>query len=363
MNILVLEPFYGGSHRSFLEGLNKHSCHHYTFLTLPDNKWKWHMRSAPVFFSLELEKLEHDFDLIFCSDFLDLASFKGLATKKIRDLPVVLYMHENQITYPVQKEHQRDYHFGMTNIISVMAADYVWWNSQFHRDDFVAGARKYLKKMPGSNKEEWLRNFEKGVVMPLGLALPERRKTQLDGCLKILWNHRWEFDKNPEPFFRNLFELSDRGMEFDLIVAGEQFKKSPAIFDEIQEKLGSKVRHFGFAESKEDYCSLLRSCDIVASSAIHEFFGISMIEAAHSGCVPFVPNRLSYPEIFSEDGCRVLYDSDSQMYDLLATFLKSPSDFRSQYHAPDMSGYGWDIRSKDFDLAFDAAVNHGSTTQ
>jgi glycosyltransferase involved in cell wall biosynthesis len=37
------------------------------------------------------------------------------------------------------------------------------------------------------------------------------------------------------------------------------------------------------------------------SAAIQENFGISVIEAMLMGCVPLLPDRLSYPEILPEE--------------------------------------------------------------
>ena len=42
----------------------------------------------------------------------------------------------------------------------------------------------------------------------------------------------------------------------------------------------------------------MNDADIALSTADHEFFGISMVEAAMAGCYCLVPNRLSYPELF-----------------------------------------------------------------
>ena len=43
---------------------------------------------------------------------------------------------------------------------------------------------------------------------------------------------------------------------------------------------------------------ILESSDVVVSTAIHEFFGIAIAEAAAAGAIPIVPRRLAYPEIF-----------------------------------------------------------------
>ncbi|MHC4927823.1 MAG: tRNA-queuosine alpha-mannosyltransferase domain-containing protein, partial [Planctomycetota bacterium] len=43
-SILVLESYYGGSHKAFLDGWLGRSEHDFTLLSLPPNKWKWRMR-------------------------------------------------------------------------------------------------------------------------------------------------------------------------------------------------------------------------------------------------------------------------------------------------------------------------------
>ena len=76
-------------------------------------------------------------DVVFCSDMLDLAQFRGLAPSAVHRLPAVAYFHENQLTYPVRFEKERDLHFGLTNLTTALAASAVWWSSAFHRDASV----------------------------------------------------------------------------------------------------------------------------------------------------------------------------------------------------------------------------------
>ena len=56
---------------------------------------------------------------------------------------------------------------------------------------------------------------------------------------------------------------------------------------------------WGFIQSKTDYQQLLAECDLVLSTALHDFQGLSVLEAVQAGCIPLLPDHLVYPEIFS----------------------------------------------------------------
>ena len=88
-------------------------------------------------------------DVLFCSDMLNLAEFVGLSGAAVQALPRVVYFHENQLTYPVRHASERDYQFGMTNITTCLAADQVWFNSAFHRDSFLEAVEVFLKTDAG----------------------------------------------------------------------------------------------------------------------------------------------------------------------------------------------------------------------
>ncbi|MEM1118680.1 MAG: DUF3524 domain-containing protein, partial [Bacteroidota bacterium] len=46
MRVLVLEPWYGGSHRRFLDGLVAHSAHEIRTVTMAARYWKWRMQGG-----------------------------------------------------------------------------------------------------------------------------------------------------------------------------------------------------------------------------------------------------------------------------------------------------------------------------
>ncbi len=151
MNVLALEPYYGGSHRAFLDGWVRHSRHRWTVLTLPARKWKWRMRHAAVTLADRAREHRSDgeaWDVLVTSDMLPLAEFLGLVDRTVRDLPSVVYFHENQLTYPVRRDDPRDLHFAMANMTTALAAGQVWFNSAYHRDSFLDALAGLLAQMP-----------------------------------------------------------------------------------------------------------------------------------------------------------------------------------------------------------------------
>ncbi|MFW6158005.1 MAG: tRNA-queuosine alpha-mannosyltransferase domain-containing protein [Planctomycetota bacterium] len=306
MRILALEPYYGGSHRAFLDGWIAHSRHRWTVLGLPAFKWKWRMRHAPITFADEVaERVESGgaWDVVFCSDMLNLAECRGLTHESVRHLPAVAYFHENQLTYPVRVEDERDYQYCFSNIATALAADAAWFNSAFHRDEFLDAIPRFLEKLPDHQAELGAvvaRIRQRAAVHPPGIEpidAPGRAEGRAGAPLRILWAARWEFDKAPEVFFEAVRRLRDRGIAFRLSVIGEQFRARPAVFDRAQTEFAGRIDRWGYQEGRAAYERALAEADVVVSTALHEFFGISIVEAVAAGCYPVVPRRLAYPEV------------------------------------------------------------------
>ena len=275
MKILALEPYYGGSHKSFLEGWIGRSEHQWELLTLPDNKWKWRMRMAAITFADQVNRLiaeGHSWDLLFCSDMLNLAEFLGLVDKRVRDIPSIVYFHENQLTYPNRFESERDYQFVVTNMTTALAADSIWFNTEFHKNEFITELPGFIKKAP---------------------------------------NEKPEHDKNPEDFFAAVRNINNKGVDFRLRVIGQQFREMPEVFEQAKKEFAGMIEHWGFQPTLDDYLKVLQGSDVVVSTAIHEFFGISVVEAIAAGAYPLLPDRLAYPEIVREieqlEPCQFLY--------------------------------------------------------
>jgi len=311
LNIWLVEPYYGGSHQAWADGYQAHSRHRVRLLTLPGRFWKWRMEGGAVTLARKALALEEEPDLIVASDMLNLPVFLALGGERLAGVPVALYFHENQLTYPLPAGEKRDLHYGFTNFASALRADALFFNSAYHLAAFYDELPRLLKHFPDYN-ELWSveRLRERSEVLPLGLDLARldayRPEQPPAGPPLLVWNHRWEYDKDPGTFFQAVYTLAGEGLDFRLILLGESFRNQPAEFVEARQRLLARIAHFGYAEDLAQYARLLWQGDIVVSTAVHEFFGAAVLEACYCDCFPILPARLSYPELLpgeSHEAC------------------------------------------------------------
>jgi len=353
MKICLIEPFHTGSHAAWAEELARHSRHEIELLTLSGRHWKWRMHGGAVTLARQFMTSDCKPDLLLASDMLDLATFLSLTRDKTIGVPAALYCHENQLTYPWSPDdadpaQQRDAHYAFINYTSALAADAVLFNSGYHREAFLGALPAFLGSFPDQNELESLpRLAAKSMVLPLGLDLrrldrygPEAKRDPAAAPL-ILWNHRWEYDKNPEEFFRALYQLLDEGMAFKVAILGEAYREVPPIFIEAQQRLGERIVRFGFVGDFADYARWLWRADILPVTSVHDFFGISVVQAIYCGCAPLLPRRLAYPEHLPatlQD--RFFYDDSAELPKRLSELLTqrrpAPAELRSH-----VARYDW----------------------
>ncbi len=367
MKILALEPYYGGSHKAFLDGWAAVSKHNWTLYTLPPYKWKWRMRHSAITFARQISRSVakgQKWHVIFCSDMLNLAEFLGLAPLSVRKMSAVVYFHENQLTYPVRVESERDYQFAMTNMTTALAATSVWFNSAFHRDSFFEAMEAFLRKMPDCQPTETIEEIRsKALVYPPGVNNRGNGVERKTGPLRILWAARWEHDKNPEGFFEALKMLKARGIDFRLSVIGEQFRELPEVFAWARRHFASHIDQWGYQKSRCEYEKALKQADVFVSTAKHEFFGISLVEAGLAGVYPLVPKRLAYPEILrlgeEKSVEQFFYDGTvPDLADKLAALAQRMEKGRLWNKDPDrlvrlMQCYRWDNLGRVLDQAIE----------
>ena len=330
MRILYVEPFEGGSHAAFSQALMGALDADWTALTLPGRHWKWRMRGSAAYFAQEhAQTLARGYDLIVASSYVPLAELVGLVPA-LGAVPRVLYFHENQLAFPTLGPGQpRDHHFGFTQLVSALAADRCVFNSAYNRDSFLDAAADLLKRMPDAVPKGWVETIRARAAV-LGVPQswredPVHPPSSDPGGPLLLWNHRWEHDKNPETCLRGLAELADEGVPFRVAVCGQRFSRAPAVFEELRPRLGARTVQWGHADAAT-YQRLLDTADVVLSTAHHEFFGISVMEAVHYGARPLVPDRLAYRELWPE---AFRYRDDDAFVPALLDLLASGEPLRA----------------------------------
>lgn len=299
LRILLLSGYDATSHqrwRNQLTGLL--DGYHWHTLALPPRFFRWRIRGNPLSW-LNESCLRERWDLVIATSMVDLASLRSFHPHLART-PCLLYMHENQFAFPVSGQQAASVDPQMVNLYSAISADCVAFNSAWNRDSFLAGVQAFLARMPDevpSGLVEGLRDKSRVVPVPIEDRLFADDRNGINWARPhLLWNHRWEYDKGPDRLLKLVQVLDRRSIPFRLSVVGESFRRQPAAFGQIRTLAGSRLEQWGFLESRADYDRLLRQADIVISTALHDFQGLSMLEAMASGCVPLAPDRLSYPE-------------------------------------------------------------------
>jgi len=370
LKILLIESYFTGSHAAWAKGYAQHSQYHIDILSLPGRFWKWRMHGGAV--TLARKFLESDLtpDLILMTDMLDLTTFLALTRQRTADVPTAIYFHENQLTYPwsptdrdiVQK---RNKHYGFINYVSALAADAVFFNSQYHLDSFLAELPRLLKHFPDYNEAGTVEQIrDKSSVLPLGLDLksfdqhkPQGSKIQnLKSKIKmplILWAHRWEFDKNPDEFFEALTILSERGLDFELAILGENFSQKPDVFLEAENTLEKHIVQFGYVESFAEYAQWLWRADIVPVTSNQDFFGASVVEALYCDCFPLLPKRLAYPYLIpSEYHAQCFYEDFDDLVARLSEAIINIEQTRHFSLRSVVAQYDWQEQGRLYDELF-----------
>lgn len=360
MEVAFFEPWYGGSHRAFLDSWTRRSRHRITVHGLAPRHWKWRQEAS----AWDLARRVADApapDVIACSDFVDLPRLMGFLPRSWRGLPTLVYFHENQLTYQADGADE-DFTHGFCNVLSAVRADRVVFNSEFHRDDFAAAADRLLARLPRPNPRALLRERLSSAVVvapmpelqdvPLGAGSPAGPPTEAP--LRVAFPHRLEPDKDPCAFLRAVAQLRDEHSPapspIEIVLLGGRLDRASPEIRHAAEALAGITLHAGYADSREEYLAHLASADLVVSTARHEFFGLAFAEAMAAGCTPLAPDRLNYPALTAgvPEPTAALFNTDAALTEALRWWSQPAG--RAQLRSP---GHRTAIRTAV--LPFDAA--------
>ena len=324
MRIVLLNAYSAGSHAQWANGMVRElplaagrvgTEAVVEALTLPGRHWKWRMHASALTFVERMEEqgvLNAAIDVFIVTDMMDVAQLRAALPPSHREVPIVLYFHENQLTFPEHPERpalEWDRHYAFMNVMGARLADAVWFNSGYHRTLFLEALPDFMRALPKPRPLDVFQRLKaKSRVVPIGIEADvfeagERKASGLfgEGPPVVVWNHRWEYDKGPAAFLDILERADDEGVQFRLAMLGQSFAQIPEAFDRIRSRFGDRLVRWGHLDSRSEYVEHLASSDVALVTAHHDFFGISVLEAASAGVHIVAPRELAYPEHFGSD--------------------------------------------------------------
>lgn len=325
--ILLVETFFKGSHKSWANQLKfyleKESHFDLTILPIDSLSWKDSMLVGVDF----LPEINNQFDLIIVSSMVNLKEFKERFNLKV---PHIIYFHENQIAYPwtTNDRNGKKPIFGEIQIEGAKLADGLCFNSKYNFNTFTQNHFEFVKK---------------SKILPIGLETEkyEKFKVTKNNELTFLWNHRWEYDKNPKYFFEILRKIKTK-YSFKLIVTGESpFHVENIEFKKARKDFKEDIIHFGHVDSFKEYIQLLWRSHISFNTSIHDFFGISVCESALCDVTTILPKSLAYPEHF--ENSENFYETENEL--LKKIDLATKNELSSKHL---VAKYNWNILIKDY---------------
>ena len=324
MRILLLSAYDAHSHRRWRQILRaEFADFEWHTLTLPPRYFSWRIRGNSLSWSQNEKKiLSSPYDLLIATSMTDLATLRGLVPQ-LCNLPTLLYFHENQFAYPANQSPYGMVEAQMVSIYSALAADQLAFNSNYNLQSFLQGVSELFSKLPDHVPRGVVDQLKKkSQVIPVPI-LPHASfvsRTNNHEKLSIVWNHRWEYDKGPKRLLNLvnvLKKLNNR--KYHLHIVGQQFRTLPKEFEHIKKVIqcsqNLSLGYWGFVKSEVDYKMILSACDVVLSTALHDFQGLSVLDAVAVGCIPVVPDRLAYQELFEQD---YRYDVDEDKLEVEA---------------------------------------------
>jgi glycosyltransferase involved in cell wall biosynthesis len=280
--------------------------------------WRWRMQGAHFELAPRINALlkQYDLEFIWISSIVDICALKGLLCARV---PFVTFFHEHQMSYPLKKgqsrsaqELLRDEVLPGLHASQLLSSDLCLFSSDYNRDSFFLGLQRFFNSRPeklstGLNniKES---HFQRTRVCPLPLLGPFKEAVDFQSRpRRLLWNHRWEFDKDPDTFIELVIELKDKGHDFELELLGQEKR---GIFDSLKEDAALRISSFGGPVDRNDYLERLSFCRVLPVTSRHDIFGLSVREAILSGVIPLLPDRMVYPECIPEHLHKLLIYKD-----------------------------------------------------
>lgn len=210
----------------------------------------------------------------------------------------------------------------VTDLANLLALDRVLVGSNYFRDTLLQNVAQWNPEV-AHRLEAKLRV----VGLPINSAAIDRARTdERFPQPTIVFNHSMVPSKDPGLFLdaaERVLATHDCQVFITRDVKGTEVEKRVT---DLQQRFPHRV-HVGGTLDLEAYFRLLWMADIQVSTARHETFGISTVEAMYTETCCLLPDRASYPEI--TDNCRdALYGTPEELFSKLDHYLRDAEDRR-----------------------------------
>ncbi len=151
LNVWLLNPYAAGSHKAWADGFAAHSRHNVEIMEMQGRFWKWRMHGGALELAAQARRLLADGtrpDVLIATSMANIPAFLALMRRELGAIPLLLYMHENQLTYPPPPGTKRDLTYGMIQHLSMTVADAIRFNSAYHMRVWFTELPRLLKHFP-----------------------------------------------------------------------------------------------------------------------------------------------------------------------------------------------------------------------
>lgn len=303
LDILALEPFFGGARRNMLETIIRCSKHRWTLLKLPPRRLERRLSAASIWFAEQLSRhWVGRVDVLFTSEAMNLADLYRFVPALARK-PSIVYFHSNQLPDPAARTMGPH---DVVNLNTATAATEVWFNSLYHLRLFLAKASALVQR----HQELAVRSpmpeiTAKAHVMspPVDLSLIHQFAPESNGQR----NRRRIFvetrDADPYVLNRAMATLSRRGEQFEMITIGPVDELST----DLPRKTLPELDEAGQARA-------MLGSGIFISTRRGATADHHAVRALASGCWPLLPAGCAYGELIPQilnSSC--LYDGSADV--------------------------------------------------
>ena len=290
LDILALEPYFGGVRKQTLELLSRHSRHRWTVYKLPARRLERRLSTAAQWFTQQLRRVPNvRCDVIFASDALNLAEFLRL-NPRLSDQPSVAYFYCNQLTGETAADQQSR----LTVLSTASCATEIWFNSFFHMGDFLAHAAATFdshKELAGTEPLRALVTKSQLIHPPVEIASPDKDSGVVDAERKgrnVCLDNR--DGALADVFVAVLKEIAARKEPVAVHVLGRPLHGIPDEIPAIQVDTRNDI----------EVIRTLRICEFYISAHPCAEFDPMAMRAMVMGCIPILRREGFYREFLPE---------------------------------------------------------------